>query len=186
LLFCIVYIQFLRIKTDIKRIGVNTILAPMSSNNETLAHQFDVYLSKYSKDNDHTFAWKASIDKAKFPKVSVHGGGHLDEEKYKSSFQPIFDIFGSLPSQLFDYTVQDTADTIDIFGPTETTVRVAIVDLITGVLPKASVKMVRPPLDFRVYVPSAQTATMTATTEEQLAVPLNIFGNMEGDYYGDY
>jgi hypothetical protein len=38
-----------------------------------------------------------------------------------------------------------------ITGVAETTFRVAIVDLITQLIPNVSVKMVRPPLDFRVY-----------------------------------
>lgn len=143
-----------------------------------LLNKFDVYFSKQDNGNDK-FRWKATINKSSFPKINLTNEPkifHLNEEKYKKSFEPMFDVFGFLPNSLFDYNVLLNGEEIIITAFTETTVRIAIVDLITHSLPNASIKMVRPPLDFRVYVPH-ETSTPIET-----GVDLGgIFGDIE-DY----
>ena len=143
----------------------------------SLVNKFDVYLSKQASDNK--FKWKATINKSSFPKINLTNEPklfHLNEEKYKKSFEAMLDVFGVLPSYLFDYNVSLNGEEIIITGVTETTVRIAIVDLITQTISNASIKLVRPPLDFRVYVP--QETSNPIETEVDLG---GIFGDI-GDY----
>ena len=143
----------------------------------SLVNKFDVYLSKQASDNK--FKWKATINKSSFPKINLTNEPklfHLNEEKYKKSFEAMLDVFGVLPSSLFDYNVSLNGEEIIITGVTETTVRIAIVDLITQTISNASIKLVRPPLDFRVYVP--QETSNPIETEVDLG---GIFGDI-GDY----
>jgi len=143
-----------------------------------LLNKFDVCLSKHHNDNDK-FRWKATINKTSFPKINLTNEPklfHLNEEKYKKSFEAMLDVFGFLPSSLFDYNVLLNGEEIIITGVTETTVRVAIVDLITQTTSNASIKMVRPPLDFRVYIPNETSTPIEA--EVDLG---GIFGDI-GDY----
>ena len=143
----------------------------------SLVNKFDVYLSKQISDNK--FKWKVTINKSSFPKINLTNEPklfHLNEEKYKKSFEAMLDVFGVLPSCLFDYNVSLNGEEIIISGVTETTVRIAIVDLITQTISNASIKMVRPPLDFRVYVPQE------TSTQMEVEVDLGgIFGDI-GDY----
>ena len=117
-------------------------------------HQFDVQITKHMNYNIDV-AWKATIKKSAFPNINLtsENSYHLNEEKYHNSFRLFSQIFGTLPTTLFDYSVSISEDNLVITGLTETTVRVAIVDLITSIIPTASVKMVKPPVNFRVYVP---------------------------------
>ena len=148
-------------------------------------YRFDVYLSKHTDANGITDGWKASINKTDFVSV-VNGTYTLDSDKYKSSFQSIADAFGHLPDIMFAYTVNLVGDNVEIVGLTETTVRVAIVDLVTKKHADASVKMVRPPLDFRVYLPTTSTAPATDPASAEPPEPAvnisSIFGTMDGDY----
>jgi len=124
------------------------------------AFKFDVNVSKFTSNDK--ILWKSTINKGSFPNINVTETPklyHLDEQKYRTSFQSIFELFGSLPNSLFDYEVSLNGDEIMITGVIETTFRVAIVDLITQLIPNASVKMVRPPLDFHVYTPLKQLET---------------------------
>jgi hypothetical protein len=125
------------------------------------AHQFDVQITKHVNDNIDV-AWKATIKKSSFPEVHLTSDKsynlHLNEEKYHNSFRLFSQIFGTLPATLFDYRVSISGDDLVITGLTETTVRVAIVDLITSNFPNASVKMVKPPVNFRVYLPAVTSA----------------------------
>jgi hypothetical protein len=134
-------------------------------------------------------AWKATINKLAFPNIKLSSGVnsfHLDENKYKDSFKLFLQMFGSIPSTLFDYNVFVNGEDIVITGLSETTVRIAIVDLTTGVVPGASVKMVRPPTNFRVYEPITSSTNPTSNSSQETQLdelePLgNIFGT-DGDY----
>lgn len=139
--------------------------------------KFHVNVSKITSNDK--ILWKATINKKSFPNINVTESPklyHLDEQKYRTSFKSIFDLFGSLPTSLFDYEVSLNGDEIMITGVTETTVRVAIVDLITQLIPNVSVKMVRPPLDFRVYTDLKQLESNEIDTNIS-----GIFG-ITGDY----
>ena len=118
-------------------------------------HQFDVYISKNVNDDS---VWNATINRVSFPYVNQSNDKkqlfHLNEIKYRKSFSSFLQLCDSLPSKLFDYTISIEGDNLVIAGLTETTVRVAIVDLITERLPCASVKMIKPPINFRVYIPT--------------------------------
>jgi len=115
-------------------------------------YQFDVYITKQMD------GWKATISKASFPALQFSDKAvHLNEDKYKNSFNAFLQLCDTLPSRLFDYSVTTEGDNIVITGLTETTVRVAIVDLVNSVVSGASVKMVKPPTNFRVYVPAKST-----------------------------
>lgn len=114
-------------------------------------YQFDVYITKQT---DGT-CWKATISKTSFPVLPFSNKTvHLNEDKYKNSFSAFLQLCDTLPSRLFDYSVAVEEDNIVITGLTETTIRVAIVDLVNSVVSGASVKMVKPPTNFRVYVPA--------------------------------
>ncbi len=120
----------------------------------TPLYQFDVHISKHLDANVFT-AWKATINKTSFPNINLRNGQqqslHLDEFKYRSSFNLFLQICDNLPNKLFDYTVGIDDDNLVITGITETTVRVAIIDLITALIPSAGVKIVSPPTNFRIY-----------------------------------
>jgi hypothetical protein len=145
----------------------------------TPLHQFDVYISKHV-DADVFTAWKATINRSSFPNVNLSNDKeqtyHLDEDKYKNSFSLFLQLCDSLPSKLFDYVVSIDGDNVVITGLTETTVRVAIVDLVTSQIPNASVKLVRPPTNFRVYAPTQ------AVQSEDIGGISSIFGGDDGDY----
>jgi hypothetical protein len=117
-------------------------------------YQFDVYITKQMNGT----GWKATISKSSFPALQfLDKTAHLNEDKYKNSFSAFLLLCDTLPSRLFDYSVATEGDNIVITGLTETTVRVAIVDLVNSVVSGASVKMVKPPTNFRVYVPEKST-----------------------------
>jgi hypothetical protein len=136
--------------------------------------------------------WKATINAFSFPpfvdKIVSYGDTtvnptlpqgiiiHLDEDKYKNSFSAFLQFCHTLPSKLFDYTLAREGDNIVITGLTETTVRVAIVDLVNQIVSGASVKMVKPPTNFRVYV----KANSTVENVDGLADIGSFFDN--GDY----
>ncbi len=145
----------------------------------TPLHQFDVHISKHINADVFT-AWKATINRASFPNINLKDGeqqcAHLDEVKYRNSFSLYLQLCDSLPSKLFDYAVAIDGENLIITGITETTVRVAIVDLVTSLIPSASVKMVRPPTNFRVYAP-----TQPVQSEDVGGIG-SIFGGDDGDY----
>lgn len=149
----------------------------------TPLHQFDVKISKCTEKNSDV-CWNAIIDKSSFPNIiPLKNDGanlfQLDENKYKNSFSLFLKVFGKLPSTLFDYSVfvPSNSNEIIISGLTETTVRVAIVDLMTNIIPNANVKMVRPPINFRVYAPTPNN-DIDVSNDNSL---FNIFGET-GDY----
>lgn len=150
----------------------------------TPKHQFDSYLSKHMDEEGNFVAWKATINKTSFPNVKLSSGVnsfHLDENKYKDSFKLFLQIFGSVPSSLYDYSVFVNGEDIVITGLSETTVRIAIVDLSTSAVPGASVKMVRQPTNFRVYAPVTSSNSDPSSHQEDLEPLGNIFG-LDGDY----
>lgn len=116
----------------------------------TPTYQFDAYVTK------HIDGWKATIDKTLFP-FPTNKTNHLNEEKYRHVFSSYLLLCDTLPSKLFDYSICVDGNNVVITGLTETTVRVAIVDLVNSLIPDASVKMVKPPINFRVYVPQKQS-----------------------------
>lgn len=121
----------------------------------TPSYQFDAYVTKQNG------GWKATINKTLFPFLTQNTSNktiHLNEEKYKHVFSSFLLLCETLPSNLFDYTVCLDEDNVVITGLTETTVRVAIVDLVSSFMPDASVKMVKPPINFRVYSSQKQPA----------------------------
>ena len=145
----------------------------------TPLHQFDVHLSKHIEGDVFT-AWKVIINKSSFPNINLKDGekqcAHLDEIKYGNSFSLFLQLFDSLPSKLFDYVISIDGDNLIITGITETTVRIAIVDVVTSLIPNASVKMVRSPTNFRVYAPK-----QPAQSEDVECIG-NIFGGDDEDY----
>lgn len=84
---------------------------------------------------------------------------HLDEVKYRKSFALFYQLFTEVPTSLFDYSVSVVDNELVVTALTETTVRVAIVELIMSKIPTASVKMVKPPLNFRVYLPTEEAVS---------------------------
>ena len=121
-------------------------------------YQFDVYISRcHYGDSYDTISWKATIDRASFPNIDLSNGNqktfHLDEYDYENCFNVFLQLYDFLSPKLFDYSVNIDDDNLFITALTETTVRAAIVDLITSHIPHAQVKLVRQPTNYRVYIP---------------------------------
>ena len=149
-------------------------------------YQFDVVVGENTFDGV-TIGWKALISKAQFPKISKLENTvqvfYLDKDKYKNSFQQFTLLFDTIPDKLFEYKAYIDEDNVVITGLTETTIRVAIVELITNLNSKFSVKMVRPPLNFRVYCDETQNYTNSSNQDNTFfdVEQLGLFSPI-GDY----
>ena len=124
-------------------------------------YQFDVYISRcHNGDSYDTTSWKATIDRASFPNIDLSNYNqktfHLNEYGYQDCFKVFLQLYDFLSPKLFDYSVNIDDDNLVITALTETTVRAAIVDLITFHIPHSQVKLVRQPTNYRVYIPPIQ------------------------------
>ena len=148
---------------------------------------FDANMKKVTDTNKKFLGWQFTIAKKDFPTSELKAGQTynftLDAAKYRSSFEQYGRLLNVdvLPESLYSYTVSATTDSITVTGMTETTVRVAIVELINKSNPNTKVMLVRPPVNFRVY-------ELPSLTENNDSVDVyadgmfNMFGTDDDDW----
>jgi hypothetical protein len=146
-------------------------------------HTFTAQLQRVV-ENGQSVGWEFKVSRSSFPNsefsVGFSSSFVLDGQKYARSFESYKTFVQSLgvtefPLSLLKYTVTSTDDFIVIRGLTETTVRVAVVDLVSRSNGNIKMTMTRPATTFRVYKDSQNTEDV---------VP-DGFGSMFGDV-GDY
>lgn len=149
----------------------------------TPLYSFDSDLSKVTDSAGKFQAWKMTMARSAFPSSQLAAGSThtftLDSVKYANSFEQFSRLLNlpTLPAQMYEYTVSATDDSFTITGMTETTVRIAIVDLVNKSNPNTKLMMVRPPINFRVY------ALPSKSTDDEVDLGgLNMFGECNGDY----
>ncbi len=151
----------------------------------TPLYTFDSYLSKVTDENGRFMAWKMTSSRNSFPASQIAPGeSHtftLDPVKYSNSFEQYRRLLNleTLPAQMYEYTISATDDSFSVTGMTETTVRVAIVDLVSKSNPNTKLMMVRPPINFRVH---ALPQKPTEDVDVGAGNLFNMFGENDGDY----
>jgi|SaaInlStandDraft_6_1057023.scaffolds.fasta_scaffold07590_5 hypothetical protein len=119
---------------------------------------FDAYLRRDTVDGEFV-AWEFVVNKTIFPvptdnfENGVSYDFTLDSDKYSKSFAPYKKMFNveTLPENMYKYSLKIDGDFLYISGISETTVRVAVTDTVTKQIPDTKLKLVRPPVNFRVY-----------------------------------
>lgn len=152
-------------------------------------YTFDAHLSKVTDSEGKFQSWKFTIAKKDFPASQLGTGeSHtfvLDSDKYKNSFEQYSRLLGlsTVPESLYTYTVSATEDSIVVTGMTESTVRIAVVDLVSKSNSNTKLMMVRPPISFRVYstVKTTPTTDGGETADVDLGGVFGMFGEA-GDY----
>lgn len=151
-----------------------------------LLYSFDAVMSKVNDSNGKFMAWKMTISRSSFPASALKNGetltASLDPVKYSNSFEQYGRLLNlsTLPSDLYKYTVTASSDSFTVTGMTETTVRVALVDLVSQSNSNTNVRLVRPPVNFRVY--EKQSSTQPTTEEADVGGLVGMFGEDNGDY----
>lgn len=149
-------------------------------------YSFDAQLSKVT-ENGKFVTWQYSMPRNSFPTSQLSAGSShtfvLDKVKYANSFghytQLLEPLGMEVPEGFYTYTVSATEDTILVKGMTESTVRIAVVDLVTTSNSKSlKVMMVaRPPVSFRVYEQQS-----VKEPDEEFTGFTGLFPDADGDY----
>jgi hypothetical protein len=148
---------------------------------------FDAHLSKKISADGKFSAWRFTIKMSDFPFVKLADGDEfinwLNVDTYKESFEPYYKMFASvgittIPEEFYSYTVERHGDEITISGLSETTVRVAIVNIVRNADSNTKVMMVRPPINFRVH--------KTKHNEEPVIENVGFAGFFDQSDSGDY
>lgn len=153
---------------------------------DELLHTFSAQLKRVLKEGE-TIGWEFRVQRSSFPNSEFNVGSTtsftLDHEKYSKSFASYKNFVGSLgmselPKSLLEYTITSTDTEIIVSGLTETTVRVAVVDLVSKSNGNVKLTMTRPETIFRVYKSKNENEDSNVVTSCS-----GLFGDFEnGDY----
>lgn len=128
-------------------------------------HTFSAQLKRVT-ENGASVGWEFRVSRSSFPNTEFQEGSTtsfvLDGNKYAKSFESYKTFLQSLgvtelPSSLLEYTVSSSSTEIVVRGLTETTVRVAVVDMVTKSNGNVKLTMTRPEVTFRVYKAPEET-----------------------------